>query len=257
MLVAETSATEIRYSTQALTLFTAMTTKPSPGRKQLIDTCITALVDGTVWSKLDALYVFAAPNAQAALLNWVNPGTFDCTAVNSPTFTADKGYTGDGVSMSLSTGFNPSTAGGLYQQFDATLFTWENNPQKINGAIAGYPISAEVYYYARFTDDLIYVRIQDTAGTSFASSNGQGLLSGSRRANNEAEFYKNGVSLGTNVTLTTEALINEILMFLNGDTKFHPGQIVCGGFGSKLTDAEQLALYNALRAYLHPVAGVA
>jgi hypothetical protein len=38
-------------------------------RNAVIDTFIKALVSGGVWDKLDVLYVFAAHDSQAALLN--------------------------------------------------------------------------------------------------------------------------------------------------------------------------------------------
>src|SRR5690606_35810663 len=99
-----------------------MTTPPTRARQLLINTTITNLIAAGLWPKLDVLYLLAAADEQAARLNWKNPGTFTCTAVNSPTFTADRGFAGDGSTSYLDTNFNISSASGrLYEQNSAHI----------------------------------------------------------------------------------------------------------------------------------------
>ncbi len=97
------------YSPEAAALLSRMTVTPSTARKQLIDALIATLVGAGIWAKLDALYLLAAHDAQAARLNWI-ADRYNLTAVNSPTFTTDRGYAGTGAAMYLDTGFNPATA---------------------------------------------------------------------------------------------------------------------------------------------------
>lgn len=96
------------YDADSEALFARMTSAPDETRKGHIDTLILALKAAGVWSKMDVLYVLAAHDAQAACLDW--KGTYDATENGTPTFTADRGYTGS-LSNGLTTTYSPLTAG--------------------------------------------------------------------------------------------------------------------------------------------------
>lgn len=66
----------------------------------------------------DCLYIRAVHDAQAALLNWAK-NAHDSSTVNSPTFTAYRGYKSDGSTSYLNWNFNPSTQ----STFSGTAFT--------------------------------------------------------------------------------------------------------------------------------------
>jgi hypothetical protein len=72
-------------------------------------TYINALKAAGIFSKLDMFYLFAQPTAALAGVDLIAGRSLSITG--SPTFTANKGYTGDGVSAFLDTGYNPSTNG--------------------------------------------------------------------------------------------------------------------------------------------------
>lgn len=88
-----------RYAAEAVSLFARMATQPDATRLALIDATIRSLIAGGVWAKLDSLYVMAAHDSQAARLNWV--ANESLTAYNSPAFTVDRGFKGDGASAYL------------------------------------------------------------------------------------------------------------------------------------------------------------
>jgi hypothetical protein len=48
-------------------------------------------------------------NSSFATLNWKNPNANQSTLVNSPTFTANQGFNGNGTSSYINTNYNPST----------------------------------------------------------------------------------------------------------------------------------------------------
>lgn len=73
------------------------------------DTLICGLVADGVWN-FDVLYIWAAPTQATALINLANPGTFNGTLNGSVSFSAYNGFTGDGSSFYIDSGFNPSTA---------------------------------------------------------------------------------------------------------------------------------------------------
>ena len=85
-------------------------TAPSATQQTLQNTLVTDLKTAGVWDKLDLFYVFATDgDSDYATLNWKIPASFQATKVNSPTFTTNGGFTGDGSSSYLRTNYIPIT----------------------------------------------------------------------------------------------------------------------------------------------------
>jgi hypothetical protein len=83
-------------------------TLPSGGQQTLQNDLVVALKAAGVWSKLDTFANFATDgDSDFALIDWIRLS--DYTAVNSPTFTTDEGFTGNGTSAYINTNFNPTT----------------------------------------------------------------------------------------------------------------------------------------------------
>ena len=99
-------------SSQSLAWFNRIGTGPLYGlsatERNAYDTMITGLVSDGVWSLLDALYIFATNNATNANYNLIST-SYGITPVNSPSFAPDVGYTGNGSSSYLNTGYLSST----------------------------------------------------------------------------------------------------------------------------------------------------
>ena len=70
------------------------------------------------WSNLDRVYVFAQDQQANSKIDLVAQATL--TEVSSPTWTQYQGYTGNGTSSCLNTGFNPSIGGFNYSDVTAT-----------------------------------------------------------------------------------------------------------------------------------------
>ena len=75
------------------------------------------------WAKLDLFYVFAtnATPDTAALVNWKS-GFPNGTLVNSPTFNANQGFTGNGTDAYIDTNFDPTISGINYTQDNASRY---------------------------------------------------------------------------------------------------------------------------------------
>jgi hypothetical protein len=96
-------------------------TLPSSGQQTLQNQLVVDLKAGGIWSKLDTFGVFATDgDSDFALIDWIRLSQY--TAVNSPTFTTDEGFTGDGTSAYIDTNFNPSTSGVNYTLDDASRY---------------------------------------------------------------------------------------------------------------------------------------
>jgi len=98
-------------------------TLPSFEQQLLQEQLIVDLKDAGVWSKLDTFSVFATDgDINFALIDWVR--LTDYTAINSPTFTTNKGFNSDGTSSYIETNYNLLIDSVNYQQNDAGVFTF-------------------------------------------------------------------------------------------------------------------------------------
>lgn len=253
--------TSFTSETETDTLFAAIDSLPAYHRKRAINDVIVALKAAGVWTKLDVLYVFAAHDEDTALINWKNPGTFNCTAVNAPTFVADRGYTGDGASSALDTGFNPSTAGGGFTQNSAHLGAWSltdiaasNHPNMGNTQATPH-----ILINSRNTSDQASFRINSSTNLTIASTSGAGHFSASRTSSTALTGYINGsavtaVSGGTGNTSST--LQNDTIRIARWGIFYGERQIAVAHAGASLSGPETLAAYQAFQAYLQSVGAI-
>lgn len=87
-------------------------TLPSIAQRTKQNQLIIDLKAAGIWSLIDVLYVFATDgSSDFATLNWKSPTTFQLTKVNSPTFTTNQGFAGNGTTSYLNTNWTPSTNG--------------------------------------------------------------------------------------------------------------------------------------------------
>jgi len=106
-------------------------TLPSASQQLLQNQLVVDLKDGGIWSKLDTFAVFATDgNSDFALIDWIRLTQY--TAVNSPTFTTDEGFTGNGTSSYISTNFNASTSGVNYTLNDASRYVYLRGNANLN-----------------------------------------------------------------------------------------------------------------------------
>lgn len=100
-------------------------TLPSAAQQVLQNQLLVDLKDAGVWSKLDTFAVFATDgNSDFALIDWKRLSQY--TAVNSPTFTTNEGFTGDGSTSYLATNFNAFTSGVNYTASDASFGVYDD-----------------------------------------------------------------------------------------------------------------------------------
>lgn len=235
------------FSPFSLAIFAAFTTPPTSARNVVIDNFVKALVAGGVWDLLDGLYVFAAADSQAALINWKNPGTFDATAVNAPTFVADRGYTGNGTTQSIDSGFNPSTAPSPhFVQNSAGMFSRIRTAG--TGGVFGTGPST------LFDPSFPLLRMNNSIGAfGPAGMNVAAFWSGDRSDSTNVAVYKNGTSFASTAADTSTGVDNALAHALRGGTLFGTHQLSSFGFGAHLDATKQSALAAAELAYMQAV----
>src|SRR3569623_916049 len=155
------------YSAEATALFARMSVQPDATRMGLSDACITSLMSNGVWTKLECLWMPAAHDSQAGRLNWVSSGN-TISAVGSPTFTTDRGYTTNGSTSYLDTNFNPSTAS-VYALNGASVGCWCRTESAANSSLVemGALIATNrAVVQGRVSGGLIAVSVNQTATNS-------------------------------------------------------------------------------------------
>ncbi|SCY69259.1 hypothetical protein SAMN05660666_02502 [Novosphingobium aromaticivorans] len=247
------------YSAEATAYFAAMSVQPDATRKSALDTLIASLKSAGVWAKLDWLTVHAAHDEQAARVNAVNPAQVASVGV-APTFTTDRGYTGNGTTQYLNTGWNPSSAGGKFTQNDCFMGMW-----------AGTDVTSGAQYDCGNSNATINGRSGATSPITAQSaasstptlpvSTSIGFTSFTRTSSTAGVAYKNGASMGAiSSTSTTLRNASFLICAANSSTtgtvtaanfSTRRNQALCWGQG--LSGAEQLALYNALATYMTAV----
>jgi hypothetical protein len=224
--------------------------------KRAYNDLICGLVNAGIWSKLDVLYIFAAPDSTTALLNLVN-SSFTATAQGSPTFTADRGYAVSATDNYVSSNYNFSTNGTNYTQDSASMGGWS--------AAAGstfWPAWDTNTGFGGNTNIITFdagdigFTINDTFQLSVGNdADGSGMFVAVRPNSSTAIVYRNGVSFGS-VSQTSVALENGVLE-TGGDTtnalNHFSGTIRAMFAGGSLSPTDVSTFYGLMSTYMRAV----
>lgn len=245
----------------AAALIARMSTPPDATRAALINALVVSLKAAGVWGKLDVLYVLAAADAQAARLNWKS-SSYDLTAVNSPTFTVDRGYAGDGATSYLRTNYIPSSNGASYLQNSAHAGVWDRTSRATADVAALGARQGSANVLALYPRDALSGAIRGeingadaSPSVSIASSVGHSVTS--RTGASAGAIYRNGANLGGTLPTSSTPPNREVYVCCRNNagtpSQFTTDQLAAIHLGGGLNDAEALALYTALNTYLTAV----
>lgn len=243
------------FEAETESLTARFTTPPTGARKAQINTCIKALKAAGVWSKLDALYLFAAADAQAARQNWI-ADLYNATAVSSPTFTTDRGYAGDGVASYVDSNFNPSSASSpKFVQNSAFFAAWSRTAAASATTSAGHFDGTKGTTLNPRNTNAIVSRVNQASSftTGATITDGSGLTSLSRTGASAVRIDKNGVKVADDTNASSTVANGNLKAGTIGNSTFSTTQFAAMAIGSQLSEAEDLALYNALNTYLQAV----
>lgn len=253
------------YDPEATALFAAMTTPPSSARKTLINAWFVGIKAdfnaASISEIFDIFYMLAAHSAQAAGLNWVNPATFTLSAVNSPTFEADRGYTGNGSSSYLNTGWIPATHGVRYTLDSASLGVYSRTNLNVNTVEIGAASGLQTSRILMRSGGNLNVGINRNAGFGVAVADSLGLAAGDRSASNSTRAYKNGADVGGEAVASTSLVTQPLAICANNNggtpAAFSTRQIAVAFAGRSMTAGGHLAVFNRTEAFLDAIgAGV-
>ena len=254
------------YCAEAMALFARMTTQPTDARKTVINTFITSLKTAGVWSKLDAMYVLAAADQQAALLNWI-ADTNNATAENSPSFVADSGFKSDGSTSWVNTHYNPYQDSVHLSRVGATVSVYVVTPMAASDKYDVGCIEFNGSYSFLFINSCNAANSTNAAmwhnsayNGSLAVTSSLGLTSVSRNATS-AYVYKNGTG-GITDTYVPQYCPNANFGICCGSynwggspiqSAFSQRRISFTLIGGLLSATEQAALATSVETYMDAV----
>jgi len=232
----------------AAALIARMSPAPSAARAIVINNLIVALKAADIWAYLDILYITAAFSSQSARLNWIN-SSYTLTPVSAPTFVVDRGYSGDGSTNYLDTGYVPS--GNMQQNnshmgywcltdLSATMFDLGNAFNTMIGRDVGGNLR-------------VRARSNSTPSNSVPSSIGYSIWS--RNASNSYFVAKNGSVLSTYTDASTAGIGSALWICGKSDSTvgYSTRQIAAAHGGASLTSQKATLFYSALNTYMQAV----
>jgi len=224
-------------------------TAPSASQQTLQNTLVEDLKTAGVWDKLDVFYVFATDgDSDYATLNWKSPTSFQTTKVNSPTFTANGGFTGNGSSSYLDTNFDPSVSGVNYTLNDASISIW-NNTFVLNNFITGVPSS--VSNCIRMSASSTNQRINMGSSASFTpvvnfSDSSKKLRQFNRTSSTNMTAFQDTTS--TTHTANSTDIAQENQTILRAGPFYSSTEVAFFAMGASLV-SENADFYSALNTY--------
>lgn len=222
-------------------------TLPSEEQQDLQNTLTKTLKDNGILALLDCFYIWAQDgDSDMATLNLVDPNNFQVTKFNSPTFTTNQGFTGNGVSSYLNTNFNPTTASGNFSQnnasFGAWLFTAYSTADRIGGMLSGGSTRL-------LNRNLSAQRIN--TGSTLADLTGTGLKILNKTSSGNVSMFSNLTRTDTTPSDLTQD--NDVLSFLlSQGSVYGDMELSFGIIGADISGANTI-LYNALNDYLNAI----
>lgn len=242
------------FDHDAQKLITYMTTAPSAARRILINDLVKDLKEAQVWHKIDVLYVMAAHNEQAGKLNWKDGEFFGLTNVSATVFTADGGFTGDGVADYLDTGWAPSTNGVSFVQNSAHVGVFCLTTSVSTGMDIGLPASAQIGL--RFSTGTELYQLNSAGSFTTATTDTAPVHIMAVRAASTAHIgYINGEGSGSDVDASAAVAAGNLVIG-QGNAAFSDRKWAIAHAGGALTTLEARYMYQAFEAYLTGIAAI-
>lgn len=205
------------------------------------------------WSKLDAAYLLAAPDTQAARLNLVNPTQTLLVETNSPAFAAFTGYTGNGSNASLNGPVNMNAMTNFTQNSGhICAYSLTADQQLGNMCGSNTSISVQSSLISRSAADICTMRVNQVTGAPTVSvATGIGLYVGNRTSSSAVDLHKNGASIGT-ASSTSGTITAAIFKLLSGAGTFCTNQLCYASIGSNLVNVSA-DYYQAILKFMRAV----
>lgn len=218
-------------------------TLPSASQRIKQNKLLVDLKSAGIWSKLDTFAVFATDgNSDFALIDWKRLSQY--TAVNSPTFTTNEGFTGNGTSSYIDTNFTPSTNGVNYTLNNACRFVW------VSGTSTDTSIDGNSFQNNNFMRKVNAITLRFNSTTSMNASvdnTPDGYKLYNRTSSTNTELFVGLTQYSR--TQTSSSLPSQSQFILRNSTGYSTYLASLYGMGASLV-SENTDFYNAVNTYI-------
>jgi hypothetical protein len=223
-------------------------TLPSASQQIIQNNLVLSLKAGSIWTKLDVLYIFANDGgSDFGTLNWKAPTLNQATLINSPTFTTNEGFMGNGTSSYVDTNFNPATQGVNYSLNNASRYMYlfsGGATQRIDGnSIDTNNIRIGLYNTQKINSGSV-----NTLSTAFEYTTAKGMKSIHRTSSTAVSLF-NATTIG-NRTLTSTVLGSSNQWILRQFGIYSTAEISMYAMGASMI-TENTAFVNTFDTYLN------
>jgi hypothetical protein len=235
--------------------FNRLATLPSSAHQLLYANLIDGLVADGVWSLLDELCV-AGADAATQLTNLVN-GTYTIFG-NGSAFTIDKGFTPNGTTSYVNSGYNLST-GSLFTQNSGCFGAWQLTASGADGGSQICRTSADNsdFIYGQFTGNLMIGNVNNSgANISGANVSQAGCFAANRSSSSAMQIYANGALIASSNSSSSTTPENANLLFGFGVALASNWIYAAWFIGGSLNSIQQTALYTRLQTFLSGIGAI-
>jgi hypothetical protein len=218
-------------------------TKPSAAQQIKQNKLVLDLKAAGVWSKLDTFAVFATDgNNNFALIDWKRLSQY--TAINSPTFTTNEGFTGNGTSSYIDTNFIPSTNGVNFTLNNASRMAWVSGTST-NTIIDGNGGQNNSFMNKSNSNSQRFNSSSNLSAIADNSPDGYRLYN--RTSSTNTELFVGTTQYSR--TQTSLSLPTQSQQILQSSANRSSYKVAFYGMGASLV-SENTNFYNALNTYL-------
>lgn len=170
-------------------------------------------------------------------------------AVNSPTFTANEGFTGNGSNMYINTRWNPSVHGSNWTQNSASVTIYSRSNVDENDFTGATEGGHFVALQLRNSNNS-YGYINSNSATAKANTDSRGIFCFNRTASNAGENFRNASSLGAWTDASTGEPNDDFEVLSYGGGSFSTRQLSMIAMGSGLTSGDITNFKTRFEAYM-------
>lgn len=247
---------------QSATFLTAATGVTAPADKLNYDTMICGVATdfgGTL--PFDVWYIWAAlTQTNASLINIANPGTFNGTITGTVNFTPYQGYTGDGSTFFINSGFNPSTATTPnYVRNSANVGVYVLNARVTGtilwdiGCTAAGCDTAPGPFFSPYSAGSFSAQLNSPSGLSGAPASSQGSWNLTRTTSSHQSIFLNSSEIEAGGNNDTSAAVengNIIFFALVPGFGWTSDQMAAGWIGKGLSNVDSCKVNNRINTYM-------
>jgi hypothetical protein len=222
---------------------------PSGARLSAVARFIAIEMNIGTWPLFDDYWFWWGENQKQAVVS-VKQGLI-AVPFNGPTFNANQGFTGDGLSAYVATGFIPSVHGRAMSGGRARMEVYVRGNLSANADAIGVTSGTTMRLRPRLTTNKVSAGIMCAFGDCPDSiTDSRGMSGAERNGDTTLSFDKTGISLSpTTITPATTLPTREFYLLASNNggsaTSFYSGQIGYSAVGAPLLNAAQrLAHYN-------------